>query len=52
MYQIIEQTEEEKIAMYMKMPKKQIIKMLLNCNRLIDELTKPTKTYKYKKNKP
>ena len=30
--QIIEQTKKEKIAMYMKLPKKEIIEMLINCN--------------------
>lgn len=39
MLQIIEQTREEKIAMYMKLPKKQIIEMLINCNDIITDLT-------------
>jgi len=38
MYQTLEQTKEEKIAMYMKLPKKQIIEMLINCNDIITTL--------------
>ena len=32
---VIEQTEEEEIAMYMKQSKEDIIKMLLECQRLL-----------------
>jgi hypothetical protein len=39
MYQIVEQTREEKIAMYMKMPKKHLVDMLINCNDIILTLT-------------
>ncbi len=38
MLQIIEQTKEEKVAMYMKLPKKQIVEMLINCNDIITAL--------------
>ena len=34
--QIIQQTDEEKIAMYMKLPKKEIIAMLIQCNKILD----------------
>ena len=40
MLQVIEQTREEKIKMYMKIPKKALIEMLINCNEIIDELKK------------
>ena len=33
--QIVEQTHEEKIAMYMKCTKKELIEMLIECNRLL-----------------
>jgi hypothetical protein len=36
MMQIIQQTDEEKIAMYMKFPKKEIIAMLIQCNKILD----------------
>ena len=39
MLQIAEQTKEEKMAMYMKLPKKQIAEMLINCNDVITALT-------------
>lgn len=39
MLQIKEQTKEEKMAMYMKLPKKKLIEMLINCNDVITELT-------------
>lgn len=39
MLQIVEQTKEEKMAMYMKLPKKQIAEMLINCNDVITALT-------------
>ena len=38
MLQIVEQTKEEKMAMYMKLPKKQIAEMLINCNDIIASL--------------
>ncbi len=39
MLQIVEQTKDEKMAMYMKLPKKQIVEMLINCNDIITALT-------------
>lgn len=36
MIQIIQQTDEEKMAMYMKLPKKKIIEMLIQCNKLLE----------------
>lgn len=33
--QVIEQTHEEKMAMYMKLPKKKLIEMLIQCNLLL-----------------
>lgn len=34
--QVIQQTDEEKTAMYMKLPKKEIIAMLIQCNKILD----------------
>ena len=36
MMQVIEQTHEEKMKMYMKLPKKEIIAMLIQCNKILD----------------
>lgn len=33
--QIVEQTEKERVKMYMKLPKKKIIEMLIECNNII-----------------
>lgn len=38
-YQVIEQTEQEEIDMYMKLPKEELIMMLRNCQRIIKQLT-------------
>ena len=35
MLQIVEQTHEQKVAMYMKSPKKELIEMLIESNRLL-----------------
>ena len=35
MLQIIEQTREEKIAMYMKLTKRELAEMLINCNDML-----------------
>jgi len=40
MIQIQEQTPEEKIAMYMKLTKKELVGMLIECNRLLDSQLK------------
>jgi len=37
--QIVEQTYDEKMAMYMKLPKKKLIEMLIQCNLLIEQIT-------------
>jgi hypothetical protein len=34
--QIVEQTDEEKLTMYMKCKKEQLAKMLIQCNKIID----------------
>ena len=36
--QIVEQTDEEKFKMYNKLPKKEIIRMLIQANKLLDSL--------------
>jgi hypothetical protein len=35
MYQVIEQTDEEKKAMYMELPKEKLVEMLVQCNKII-----------------
>ena len=40
MIQIVEQTKEEKVAIFIKLPKREIIEMLINCNDIITGLTK------------
>ncbi|MDA3806306.1 MAG: hypothetical protein PF440_00190 [Thiomicrorhabdus sp.] len=44
MHQVVEQTYEEKVAMYMKSKKKKLIEMLIEANRMLD-LINPTITY-------
>ena len=39
MLQIVELTQEEKLAMYMRLSKKQIVEMLINCDDIITALT-------------
>ncbi len=39
MYRIIEQTDAEKMTMYMKSSKKELISMLIECNKVIDKFT-------------
>ena len=36
--QTIQQTDEEKMAMYMKLSKKEIILMLIQCNKTLDRI--------------
>ena len=36
--QVVQQTHEEKMAMYMKMPKKKLAEMLINCNNIIADI--------------
>ena len=36
MMQIIEQTHDEKVAMYMKLKKAKLIEMLIHCNEILD----------------
>ena len=43
MFKLIKQSKEEKIKMYEKMQKSELIEMLLNCNEIIDLLTKEPK---------
>jgi hypothetical protein len=38
MIQIVQQTKEEKIAMYMKCTKKELSEMLVNCNILLEKI--------------
>jgi hypothetical protein len=42
MYQIVEQTYEEKVKMYSKVTKAKLIEMLIESNRLLDLKYKPT----------
>jgi len=36
MVQIIEQTHKQKVKMYMKLPKRKIVEMLINCNNILN----------------
>jgi hypothetical protein len=38
MYQVIEQTPEDKFDMYMEMPKESLVLMLISCNRICGKL--------------
>lgn len=37
--QIIKQTDRQKTTMYMKLPKKKLVNMLIQCNKIIDSMT-------------
>jgi len=39
MYQIVEQTRAERVKMYMRVNKRKLIDMLINCNDIIDAMT-------------
>jgi len=41
MHQIKKLTEKEQIEMYMKLPKEEIISMLIESNKIIEELNAP-----------
>lgn len=43
MFQINEQTHEEKVKMYMKLSKKELINMLIACNTVLDYHSKNSK---------
>lgn len=45
MMQIIPQTHDEKVKMYMECSKKKLIEMLIQCNNIIGSLTKETTAY-------
>jgi len=36
MIQIVNQTDKQKMVMYMKLPKRKIINMLIQCNKIFD----------------
>lgn len=44
MLQVIQQSKEEKVKMYMKLSKKKLVEMLIECNRIIDAMPKFTYT--------
>ena len=39
--QIVKETDEQKLRGYMTLPKKQIARMLLECNKAIERMTNP-----------
>jgi len=41
MVQIVEQSREERLRMYMKLSKKELAEMLINCNDLLTNALKP-----------
>ena len=38
MTQIVEQSRSDKIKMYMKIPKKKLVEMLINCNDILSNV--------------
>ena len=44
MNQVIEMTDEEKMAMYMKMPQEEVVKMLIELEKHIKPITYEVKT--------
>ena len=40
MHQVIKQTDEEKTKMYMKVSKKKLIEMLIQCNKIIENYSR------------
>ncbi len=43
MYRVIKLSKEDQIALYMKLPKKQLAEMLYTCNELLDCFTNTPK---------
>jgi len=52
MLQVIKQTREEKVKMYMKTPKKELAEMLVNCNEALDKQISVRQIYNNQKQKP
>ena len=49
--QVVEMTREEKIAMYMKLTKRELIEMLIHCNELLGKMS-DTSNRKYRTGTP
>ena len=47
MITIIEQTDEEKMKMYMKLPKKKLVEMLIESNKNLTRKIKDSSPYNY-----
>ncbi len=45
MIQIVEQTHEEKVKMYMKLSKRELIDMLIQCNILLENIGTPVQGF-------
>lgn len=41
MVQIVKQSHKQKVAMYMKLSKKELIAMLINCNEILNNQISP-----------
>jgi hypothetical protein len=39
-YQVVSMSYEEKVAMYMKLKKRELVEMLIHCNELLDNLSR------------
>jgi len=39
MMQVIKISDKEQMKIYMKLPKKRLAEMLMNCNKIIDQIT-------------
>ena len=52
-YQIVKQTDKEKLKMYMKLSKKELAQMLINCNNYIKQaLTQQSPPRNQKRSEP
>ena len=49
MIQVIEQTDKEKMKMYMTVSKKNLIKMLIQCEKIMEDYRKMFKINPYEK---
>ena len=50
-YQVVEQTKDEKVAMYMKLTKRELIEMVIHCNELLGKMS-DTNNRKYRTGTP
>lgn len=51
MHQVVEMSDKEKFDVYMTLPKENLANMLIECNKQIQRLVKPTIVYSDQDNK-